>query len=169
MQIHRRQIEAWSHELAAMAAARRKLIAAGLWQSGPSDFLGILQRERDEIAHNRMLAWLLDPTGRHGLGDSLLRQLLDALRSSGKACPVTDRPRVKTSFWRSGRQADIVVLGKQLHADQIDDERVKFYFRHEALDQGMGRDREGRPGVLAPFLRRSQGAPRRSPLPEFPR
>ncbi len=111
MQIHRRQIEGWSRTLAEMATAQRKLIADGLWQSGPSDFFRILKRERDEMAHTRMLAWLLDPTGRHGLGDSVLRQLLNILQGTEGARSATERTRVGTSFWRSGREADIVFWG----------------------------------------------------------
>jgi len=53
------------------------IIAAGLWTSGPSDLLSILGRQRDELSHSRLIAWLLTPTGRHGLGRRFLRAFLD--------------------------------------------------------------------------------------------
>ena len=51
----------------------REIVDAGRWTSGPSDVLTILGRHRDELVHSRMLAWLLTPTGRHGLGRRFLR------------------------------------------------------------------------------------------------
>ncbi len=48
---------------------------AGNWMSGPADLLTILGRQRDELFHSRLLAWLLTPTGRHGLGRRFLRAL----------------------------------------------------------------------------------------------
>jgi hypothetical protein len=55
------------------------LVDAGMWTSGPSDMLSVLGRQRDELIHSRLLAWLLVPTNRHGLGRALLSGLLDAV------------------------------------------------------------------------------------------
>jgi hypothetical protein len=55
------------------------LISAGLWTSGPADLLSVLGRQRDELAHSRLIAWLLVPTNRHGLGRRFLVAFLDHL------------------------------------------------------------------------------------------
>jgi len=55
------------------------LVAAGRWTSGPSDLLSVLGRHRDELTHSRILAWLLVPTNRHGLGRRVLTGVLDHL------------------------------------------------------------------------------------------
>jgi hypothetical protein len=56
-----------------------QLIDAGLWVSGPGDMLSVLGRQRDELMHSRLLAWLLVPTNRHGLGRRLLTGFVDHL------------------------------------------------------------------------------------------
>src|SRR4029079_7813812 len=38
------------------------LVNRGLWTSGPSDMLSVLGRQRDELIHSRLIAWLLVPT-----------------------------------------------------------------------------------------------------------
>ncbi len=55
------------------------LVAAGRWVSGPADMLSVLRRHRDELTHSRLIAWLLVPTNRHGLGRAVLTGFLDAL------------------------------------------------------------------------------------------
>lgn len=47
----------------------------------PFTILGI---ERREIRHSNMLAWLFDPKGSHGMGDAMLRGLIDFLVKSGE-------------------------------------------------------------------------------------
>jgi hypothetical protein len=64
------------------AAVKREadaLIATGRWVSGPGDMLTVLGRQRDELLHSRLIAWLLVPTNRHGLGRAALAAFLDAL------------------------------------------------------------------------------------------
>jgi hypothetical protein len=56
-----------------------QLIDAGLWTSGPGDLLSVLGKQRDELVHSRLLAWLLVPTNRHGLGRRFLTGFLDLL------------------------------------------------------------------------------------------
>ena len=60
----------------AMNAENERLRAAGSWQTGPADFLGVTRRSRHELTHSAMLGWLLDSTGRHGLGNRLVVALL---------------------------------------------------------------------------------------------
>jgi hypothetical protein len=58
-------------------AEAQDLKARGLWTSGPDDLLSILGRQRDELFHSRILAWLLTPTGRHGFGDGFVSKFLN--------------------------------------------------------------------------------------------
>ena len=46
------------------------------------DLLGTLGVTHSEDAHNNMLAWMLDPDGDHGLGDSVLRRFLARLHEN---------------------------------------------------------------------------------------
>lgn len=60
-------------------AEAEALIQKGLWVSGPSDMLSVLGRARDELMHSRLIAWLLVPTNRHGLGRRFLTAFADRL------------------------------------------------------------------------------------------
>lgn len=62
---------------AAVKAEAEAIIDAGKWMSGPSDLLSVLRRHRDELMHSLLIAWLLVPTNRHGLGRHFLRGLLE--------------------------------------------------------------------------------------------
>lgn len=71
-----RLVAGWEAALRAMAEENDRLRAAGGWQTGPADFLGVTQRSRHELTHSAMLGWLLDSAGRHGLGNRLVVGLL---------------------------------------------------------------------------------------------
>ena len=45
------------------------------------DLFNILGVERSELQHSRVLEWLLNPGGSHGLGNSFLRELLTCISS----------------------------------------------------------------------------------------
>ncbi|MCC9311318.1 PD-(D/E)XK nuclease family protein [Kitasatospora sp. RB6PN24] len=68
----------WERRAAELAALR----AGGHWLRGPSTALGVLGQQALEDAHERYLAFLLDPHGTHGLGSTLLAALL---RRAGRA------------------------------------------------------------------------------------
>jgi hypothetical protein len=98
------------------------LVAAGRWTSGPHDMLSILGRQRDELMHSRLIAWLLVPTNQHGLGRAVLHGFLDrlwpgeALLRSG---PVFVETEVSNSApddlgARSEARADIILRGEGL-------------------------------------------------------
>jgi hypothetical protein len=70
--------EQWSQSLARVRAMYLRLIEEGKWVSGPSDLMTVLGATHDELSHSRVLAWLLEPTGRHRLGGSILRRVLQA-------------------------------------------------------------------------------------------
>jgi hypothetical protein len=66
----------WQDGFREAEAAHDDLIRAGRWQSGPRSLLGVLGLRSSEVDHSKVLAWLLDPTARHGLGSALLERLL---------------------------------------------------------------------------------------------
>jgi hypothetical protein len=68
----------WRTGLDEMAVEYEALRGRGLWTYGRDDFFGILRIGRAELYHSAMLAWLLDPLGRHSLGRRLLDQLVAA-------------------------------------------------------------------------------------------
>ena len=101
----------WRGAISEMRRQHDRLVAAGQWVTGPSDFLEIISRARDENTHSRMLAWLLSPTGRHGLGGALARRLVEHCTLE----PVRASLAVRTvtfSEWRNDREADLVVRGE---------------------------------------------------------
>jgi hypothetical protein len=67
----------WARALADIAAKEAYLRRTGGWIHGPSDYLSVLQLERDEVRHSRLVAWLMDPRARHGLGSGFLRRVLE--------------------------------------------------------------------------------------------
>ena len=111
--VHRMRVlvAAWR---AAMSETRRqhdRLVSDGLWATGPSDFLAIIDLARAENTHSRMLRWLLKPTGRHGLGSGLVRRLME--HCTGEPTPASLAVReVAFSQWRNDREADLVVRGE---------------------------------------------------------
>ena len=128
----------WRDAMSAMRRRHESLVADGLWMGGPSDFLGIIDQERAENTHSRMLAWLLNPTHRHGLGFGLVRRLLE--HCSGEPVPAAPAVRtVKFFEWRHGREADLVVWGEdftliienKVDADEQDDQCDDLYLNFE--------------------------------------
>lgn len=98
----------WSTAFASIHEHYLCLVAAGDWVSGPGDLFSILGLARSELAHSAMIAWLLDPFGRHRLGDSFLRRFL------GRTFPeVLERPfyvlAVEREVTRGDSRGDIVV------------------------------------------------------------
>jgi hypothetical protein len=96
------------------------LVDAGQWTSGPEDMLRVIRRQRDELIHSRIIAWLLVPTNRHRLGRSFLTGLLDHmwpgenLMRSGPV--VVDLEVTASGLDAAGRlraaTADIVIRGE---------------------------------------------------------
>jgi hypothetical protein len=150
--------------LASVKAEAEAIIDAGLWTSGPDDLLGVLGRRRDELAHSRVIGWLLVPTNRHGLGRRVLQGLLDhvwpgeALLAHGPVIVELEEPRQaadEDGVMRAAR-ADIVVRGETLclvienkvdAAEQPDQcERLYWAFADQADDtRYLFLTRTGRP------------------------
>ena len=101
----------WHETMSEMRHEHDRLVSDGLWVGGPSDFLDIIRLARDENTHSRMLEWLLKPTERHGLGCGLVRRLVQHCTGEPVSAPVAVR-RVVFSYWRNGREADLVVWGQ---------------------------------------------------------
>lgn len=72
------RITAWDDEFERLTQETAALTRQGKWVSGPADLMTIIGRHRDELSHSAAVAWLLTPTGHHGLGTRLLGALLVA-------------------------------------------------------------------------------------------
>jgi hypothetical protein len=108
------RLELWRTSFAAMSLRSEASVAAGTWRTGPSDTLGVLGRDRDELSHSRMLGWLLDPLGQHGLGSTFLAAFAGALcQPLIGSC---ERAAVYLEMSRGESRADIVI---QLPQDTI--------------------------------------------------
>ena len=101
----------WHEAMAAMRCQQERLVSDGLWLTGPSDFLSIVGRARHENTHSRMLAWLLTPTARHGLGSGLFRRFVEHCTGETVPAQLAVR-RVAFSEWRNDREADLVAWGR---------------------------------------------------------
>ncbi|MYB06593.1 MAG: hypothetical protein F4Y24_09600 [Gemmatimonadetes bacterium] len=101
----------WNEAMSEMRLLHDRLVSDGLWLSGPSGFLDIIGLARHENTHSRMLEWLLRPTARHGLGSGLVRRLMEHCTGQLELEPVAVR-EVAYSVWRNGREADLVVWGR---------------------------------------------------------
>jgi hypothetical protein len=58
-----------------MQEAQRRLGEQGLWLGGDRNLLQVLGMSRDELAHTRLLAWLVRPDGYHRAGRAALLAL----------------------------------------------------------------------------------------------
>ena len=104
-------IATWRGAMSEMRRQHDRLVSDGLWVTGPSDFLAIVDQARAENTHSRVLQWLLKPTGRHELGCGLVRRLLE--HCTGEPVPASLIVReVAFSQWRNDREADLVVWGE---------------------------------------------------------
>src|SRR4051794_1933502 len=72
------QLKAWDNEFRDAFDEMSELKRRGVWMSGPVDLMTILDLQRDELSHSAMVAWLLTPTGTHGLGSRLLEAILES-------------------------------------------------------------------------------------------
>ena len=105
------RMAAWRGAMSEMRRQHDRLVSDGLWVTGPSDFLAIIDQARAENTHSRMLQWLLKPTGRHGLGCGLVRRLVEHCTGKPATAFLTVR-EVAFSQWRNDREADLVVWGE---------------------------------------------------------
>jgi len=107
-------VSRWEARLGEIAGDEARLRDAGRWTSGRSDFLGVIGKHRDELVHSRMIGWLLNPAGRHGLGSRVLLGLLDKLEASPEATSHLAHARVRCEVVLDQGRLDIVVNAPQL-------------------------------------------------------
>lgn len=100
-------ISDWESEMSRLAAEQRTLRADGAWLRGRDDWFGVLGIHRAEIRHSAIIAWLLDPSARHGLGTRFLDSFLE--RAFHEAFDDTDRARTRCEVTRGECRADIVI------------------------------------------------------------
>lgn len=62
-----------------MLTEHEQLCQSGLWRDGPTDVLSVIGKARQETHHSAIIAWLLTPTGEHGLGTRFLSAVLSSL------------------------------------------------------------------------------------------
>jgi hypothetical protein len=104
--------EEWPTQLLRIRTDYLRLVAEGRWTSGPRDLMGVLGATDDELSHSRVLAWLLQATGRHGLGASVLERIM---RAGWPEAPIPDlgmaavRREVPRHDELGATRADVVV------------------------------------------------------------
>ena len=101
---------AWESSIEQVRAENMQLRQEGLWLGGPRDFLGVIGRNRHEVTHSALVAWLLDPGMQHGLGVEFLERFL------GRCFPEEQfenlgHAHCETEVARGRGRADIVVWG----------------------------------------------------------
>jgi hypothetical protein len=166
----RSHVARWEERRAQLAEEEVQLRDTGRWIHGRSDYLGVLGRERDELSHSRMIAWLLDPCARHGLGSRVLAGLISTVFGS-LAVPGLARAITRCEELLVDGRLDVVVRAPGLHlvienkVDAAEDGQCQYYSEHlpaEALcvllspDGRMPADKpsqadDGRPVVVNRF------------------
>ena len=79
------------------------------------NLFNVLGIERSELSHSRVLAWLLNPRGSHGLGDSFLREFLYQVVSEGNPifpADVQNWNLHKVEVVRERHNIDILIIGE---------------------------------------------------------
>ena len=107
----RSDISRWEQKVNQLALDEGRLRDSGLWVHGRTDYLGVIGLHRDELVHSRLVGWLLDPCGHHGLGPRVLKAVLThaGLRCEGTVRP--ERARVALEVVVQEGRMDIVVQG----------------------------------------------------------
>lgn len=131
-------LSTWERQLSALRAEELRLRSEGNWARGRDDFMGILGIERAEIRHSRMIAWLLDPCGRHGLGVSFLEAVLRQTMTSEEIDTIRSGLAAAASSCEvviEGGRLDIVVEAAGLYLvieNKVDapeaDRQCEYYF-----------------------------------------
>jgi hypothetical protein len=129
-------VASWTERLEGMTREEDALRAAGRWVRGRTDWLGVLGKQRDELVHSRMIAWLLDPCRPHGLGSRLLKAI--AAEVSGEEVRDLERARVRCEVPVGEGRIDILVtrepdfhllIENKVDADEASDQ-CRYYREH---------------------------------------
>lgn len=108
VQVERSALSAWEDHFSDMCSEHDELLQNGRWVAGSDDLLTIIRRARHEAYHSALLAWLLNPVGKHGLGISLLKSLL--AHAGVNQVPDLHLARPALEVQRADTRADIVVF-----------------------------------------------------------
>ncbi len=103
------EVRAWESTFKDLVEHRNSLVRARKWVSGPTDFLTILGRQRRELDHCAVLAWLMDPKAPHGLGTDFLGGFLHKALGEGFAADDLARAETNREVSRMHSRADIVI------------------------------------------------------------
>lgn len=147
------------------------LVSSGHWLCGRDDLLWVIGVSRRETFHSAVLAWLLTPTRRHGMGAEFLKRFLACLEIQADQARL-HRARVQCEVARLETRADIVVWGEDFTLvienkvdageqsrqcerlfDRFRDERSPFFVF--LTPGGHEPQTTGRPEVKAQFKRLS--------------
>ncbi|MFF2078387.1 PD-(D/E)XK nuclease family protein [Kitasatospora sp. NPDC058162] len=180
-------------DMGAAEAAIIRLRAAHRWNPPPpATAMEILETDRLEIPHSRMVAWLLTPSGSHGLGPRLLKALLTrADRPDLAHTLATDRVHVQrevplpATAEHPDRRADIVIwadgtpvviemkVASKEHEEQTHDLAGHFRALHDApaflyltLDGSHAQDNAFRPMRLLDLAADLRQALHTGPTPD---
>ncbi|MGK3987858.1 PD-(D/E)XK nuclease family protein [Sorangium sp. So ce136] len=149
------QVAAWETQLAEIRAEQEALLRDGHWAAGPDDLLSILGQSRQELYHSALLAWLLDPQGRHGFGSGFLEALLRRCTSDPPTAEL-NRARPALDVSKGKARADVVVAGPGLYL--VIENKVDVREQPQQCDriyESFGPE----PGALFVFLSPSGRAP----------
>ena len=101
-------VGAWRRALEKMRDEENALREQGRWVHGREDVFGIIGIQRMEVLHSAIIAWLLDPCARHGLGTEFLSCVLDAAFPTA-AFEQLSAARIACEVTRADCRADIVI------------------------------------------------------------
>ena len=73
------QISEWAAAYEDARKTQEMLVLADRWSTGRRTIAEVIGRHRAEAFHSTVLAWLLDPSEGHGLGERVLRRFLAAV------------------------------------------------------------------------------------------
>ncbi|WP_437289857.1 PD-(D/E)XK nuclease family protein [Sorangium sp. So ce406] len=149
------QVAAWETQLAEIRAEQEALLRDGHWVGGPDDLLSILGQSRQDLYHSALLAWLLDPQGRHGFGSGFLEALLRRCTSDPPTAEL-NRARPALEVSKGTVRADIVVAGPGLYL--VIENKVDAREQPQQCDQ-LYESFGPEPGALFVFLSPSGRAP----------
>jgi hypothetical protein len=148
----------WEQRFVGLAREEAQLRDSGRWIHGRADYLGVMGKHRDELMHSRMIAWLLDPCARHGLGPRVLAGLLTDVFPDSCELRGLERARTRCEVPLEEGRLDIVVESPGLYLvveNKVDaeegDGQCAYYYEHV-------RRPDARFILLTPDGRKARGA-----------
>jgi hypothetical protein len=138
-QVHE-NVQHWEDRFEELREEENKLRDEGRWIHGRDDFLGVLGWPRDELAHSRIIKWLLDPCARHGLGTRVLAGVIQKVFGSSYHVPRLERAVADCEVSLVDGRLDIVVDAPELYlvienkVDADETGQCAYYAEHLRAD-----------------------------------